>query len=188
MLLMLTIQTRGYLGPSKDYRYHLQDHSGGKSRGWRRYFTMHTPSYENIIEDVLACWKLDLFWTGWPLYSLSTQRLIAVTTVTLHNYICQKAQRYWLFEKHSYTDMICYDNDDKEEDKMIWIYTVTPGQWDGPIQRQSCQFNAEGPRVRTCMWQFYVIWIALRNNSSNGLIWISFFILVMVFNVIFIYL
>lgn len=44
--------------------------------------------------------------------------LIAVTAVTLHNYIWQKAERHWLYEKHSNNDIICYDSDDKnEEDK-----------------------------------------------------------------------
>lgn len=50
------------------------------------------------------------------LYTLQTQLLIVVATVTVHNYIRQKTERDWLFQKYGNDELIIINSDDEDEE------------------------------------------------------------------------
>lgn len=91
--------TRRYLASYRGCRYHLQDwRSKSKVRGHKEIFNHAYSSLRNIMERCVGILKARFpILKSMALYTLQTQLLIVVATVTVHNYIRQKTERDWLF-------------------------------------------------------------------------------------------
>lgn len=86
--------TKGYLEPYKNCKYHSQDYRGRRTRGAKEIYKHSHSSLRNVIGrcfiflkahfSILKCMASCL---------LDTQMLIVVACVTLHNFIRQEAQR-----------------------------------------------------------------------------------------------
>lgn len=111
--------TKGYLGPYKNCKYHLQDHRGSRNRprGAQKIFNHEFSSLRNVIERCFGILK-----ARFPIlkqmapYSLNSQMLIVVACITLHNFIRQEGQRDWLFQQYNNEDLIVIHSDNEDDD------------------------------------------------------------------------
>ncbi|KAL5562413.1 hypothetical protein UlMin_032160 [Ulmus minor] len=94
-------QPKGFLGPYKGERYHIQEfRQSGQPSGHREVFNHEHSSLRSVIERTFGMWKKK--WKilrDMPSYPFTTQINIVIATMTLQNYIRRKTERDRHFDK-----------------------------------------------------------------------------------------
>ncbi|KAL5541986.1 hypothetical protein UlMin_009696 [Ulmus minor] len=110
------LQIKGFLGPYKNERYHLQVfYQSGQPKGYKEVFNHAHSSLRSVIECAFGVWK-----KKWKIlrdmssYSFEKQVKIFIATMTLHNYIKRHAEHAHHFAKITDNYGRVEDNEDLE--------------------------------------------------------------------------